>query len=678
MSRKQLRLDIQGLRAIAVALVVVFHLAPKALPGGYIGVDVFFVISGFLITGHLLREVTRNGRIDLLEFWARRARRLLPAAFLVLLVSTVAVYLVLPPLAREQNFIEIAFSAVYLLNWRLAADSVDYLAEDNAASIAQHYWSLSVEEQFYIVWPILIIAAVWAAARSRRIAPRHAVAAALVLVFATSLAFSVFETARSQPSAYFITTTRAWEFAAGGLIAVLPAVRLRRSAHVALSWIASACIIAPAFIFQASSPFPGSIALIPVLGTAALLWFGDSDSAWSPQYLAKAGPVQLVGDTSYAIYLWHWPLIITATAVLGRAPGWAWGTLIAIATVLLAIATKQLVEDPVRNAPGMLRRRRPTFVLMCAGMAAVLALTITPVAVGGVQTQQRQEAIASASTDETGCFGAYAILNDCDEPYAQASSVDPTAAQRDSFGSYIAHDDACTSEEFAGRSEHRCTVDRDADTTLMLIGDSHMYSIYPAFDALAEEQRWNLEMRARSGCSALGVASVRSPLDKRERCVEWSDEVLDEVSASDTIDLVVYTAYEPTYDHSDAVRAEAERRFEAIRQSGKDLVVLRDVPGTGSKEIEAPSCIEAAGDIDDPCTSPRPAADSWLQSAGKSSADLIVNPAEVVCDPERCHTLIGGAVVYQDYNHLTATFARTLAPWLAQHLVPVAEQRAKA
>jgi peptidoglycan/LPS O-acetylase OafA/YrhL len=652
--------------------VVVFHLEPKSLPGGYIGVDVFFVISGFLITGHLLREVTRSGGINLPEFWARRARRLLPAAFVVLIVSTAAVYFILPPLAREQNFIEIAFSAIYLLNWRLAADSVDYLAEDNAASIAQHYWSLSVEEQFYIVWPILIIAAVWAAARSRRIAPRHAVAAALVVVFVASLAFSVHETSVSQPSAYFITTTRAWEFAAGGLVAVLPSVVLRRSAHAMMSWVALACIITPAFLFHATSQFPGWIALIPVLGTASLLWLGDAGSAWSPQYLARARPVQMVGDTSYAIYLWHWPLIIVATALLGRAPDWIWGFLIAIVTILLAIATKHLVEDPVRKAPGVLRRRRPTFVLMCAGMATVLALTVTPVVIGNLQIQQRQEVAASAGTDEAGCFGAYAILNDCDDPYAHTATVDPTAAQHDSFGAYVQNDDSCTSEAFAGRSEHRCTVVRDADTTIMLIGDSHMYSIYPAFDALAEQQHWNLEMRARSGCSAVGVASVRSPLDKRERCVVWSDEILEEITTSDTIDMVIYTAYEPTYDHSDEIQPEAEQRLEAIRQSGKDVVVLRDVPGTASKEIEAPTCIEAAGDVDDPCTSPRPPEGSWLQASGESSADLVINPADVVCDSENCHTLIGGTIVYQDYNHITATFARTLTPWLTQYLVPLA------
>jgi hypothetical protein len=199
-----------------------------------------------------------------------------------------------------------------------------------------------------------------------------------------------------------------------------------------------------------------------------------------------------------------------------------------------------------------------------------------------------------------------------------------------------------------------------------------MYSIYPAFDALAEQQHWNLEMRARSGCSAVGVASVRSPLDKRERCVVWSDEILEEITTSDTIDMVIYTAYEPTYDHSDEIQPEAEQRLEAIRQSGKDVVVLRDVPGTASKEIEAPTCIEAAGDVDDPCTSPRPPEGSWLQASGESSADLVINPADVVCDSENCHTLIGGTIVYQDYNHITATFARTLTPWLTQYLVPLA------
>ncbi|WP_449283284.1 acyltransferase family protein [Leucobacter sp.] len=664
MPQKQFRLDIQGLRALAVALVVVFHLAPSALPGGYIGVDVFFVISGFLITAHLLREVTATGTVRLTEFWARRVRRLLPAALLVLAVSALAVYAVLPTTARDQNFTEIAFASFYLLNWRLAADSVDYLAADNAASIAQHYWSLSVEEQFYLFWPLIILLAVWAASRSSRTSPRTAVAVALVLVLGASLAFSVIETARSQPSAYFITTTRAWEFAAGGLVALLPAARLRGWGHVLCSWLALAAIVGAAFRFDGASPFPGWIALIPVLGTAGLLWLGDSSSPWSPQYLAKAGPVQFAGDTSYSIYLWHWPLIVVATALLGRAPGWIWGAAIAVATLALAAATKYLVEDPVRRAPGMLSRRPATFSLMAASIAAILALTVTPVAVGNAQTAERQAAIASESADAESCFGAYAILNDCAEPYAVTGTVDPSATQDDVFWNTEEYSRDCSSQSFAGRAEVRCDVDRGSDTTVMLLGDSHMYSLYPGFAALAETREWNLGMRARSGCPGHGVVSTGSSAERQERCASWSAEVQDEIAGDESIDTVVFTAYEINYEGTEAQAAEL---FAALRQAGKEILIVRDVPGMEGEP--APACVEAAGGVPDPCASPLAFPETWVSTVGADTGIPMIDPREVLCDEELCHAVIGGTIVYQDTAHVAGTFARTLAPWLEQHLV---------
>lgn len=690
MSRPKLRLDIQGLRALAVALVVIFHLTPKTVPGGYIGVDVFFVISGYLITAHLLREVTRTGRVRLAEFWARRVRRLLPAAFLVLAVSTAAVYFILPDTLREQNFLEIAFATVYALNWRLAADSVDYLAADNAPSIAQHYWSLSVEEQFYIVWPLLIIAAIWIAARSRRISREQAITGALVFVFIASLAFSIYETARSQPSAYFITTTRAWEFAVGGLAALIPATaasKLTKPLHAALSWLGLAAIVGAALLFTGDSAFPGWIALIPVIGTALLLWIGDSDHTWSPQFLAKAGPIQLVGDTSYAVYLWHWPLIIVATSMLGRAPGWIWGSIIVAATIGLAVATKYLVEDPVRRAPGFLKLRLPTFGLMAAGMAAILALTIIPVNVGAAQTADRQAAIAAGSADAESCFGAFAVLNDCADPYAYADTVDPTATQADEFWPYRDHldPDPCISANVANRMEVACDTDRGGSQTVMLLGDSHMYAMYAGFDAAAQEASWNLSMRARSGCAGFGVVSQNSAADRAERCAVWSGEVQRELLANDAIDTVVFTSYERNYAGSEA---QATAMLKALSDAGKRVIVMRDVPGAGTERQTGPECVEAAGNVNDACAvtvdagliadadSTTLGLDTWLATAvadaNAAGTEIeVIDPRDVLCTGDVCHVVIGGTIVYQDSNHVAATFARTLAPWFEEKLAPL-------
>src|SRR3954463_13198223 len=213
-ARVDVRPEIQGLRAVAVAVVVVCHFWPSALPGGFVGVDVFFVISDFLITSHLLREVARTGRVSLAAFWARRARRILPAALLVLALCALATVAFVPEVHRQQFFAEIRASTFYVQNWELAHSAVDYFAAGDGPSPVQHFWSLSAEEQFYLVWPVLILAAAAIGARRGR---ERRVFAALAAVTAASFAYSVHKTGADPRAAYFVTSTRAWEFGAGGL-----------------------------------------------------------------------------------------------------------------------------------------------------------------------------------------------------------------------------------------------------------------------------------------------------------------------------------------------------------------------------------------------------------------------------------------------------------------------------
>src|SRR4051812_33629482 len=246
-SRAAVRPEIQGLRAVAVAVVVVCHFWPSALPGGFVGVDVFFAISGFLITSHLLREAAATGRVALAGFWARRARRILPAALLVLGVCALATLAWVPEVDRAQFFAEIRASAFYVENWQLAHTAVDYFAAGQGPSPVQHFWSLSAEEQFYLVWPVLILAA------GRRSL------SALAAVTAGSLAYSLYKTGADPAAAYFVTPTRAWEFGLGGLLAFASGRRPR-------PLVAAAGLVAiavAAATFSADTAFPGVAALLP-------------------------------------------------------------------------------------------------------------------------------------------------------------------------------------------------------------------------------------------------------------------------------------------------------------------------------------------------------------------------------------------------------------------------------
>ena len=286
-TERDFRPDIQGMRAIAVGMVVLYHLYPNVLPGGFAGVDVFFVISGFLITGHLLREYQKNGRISLLGFWGRRAKRLVPAAALVLSVTWVASRLILPATALDDTARQIRASALYFQNWQLAWNAVDYLKSDNAASPVQHFWSLSVEEQFYLGWPLLFLLAALVALTARkrgRIARGHQALVVLAgAVVVCSFAYSVYYTRVNPAGAYFVTTTRIWELGLGGLIALLPARAAARLGRAGLlGCVGLALVIASAFVLSGSMAFPGALALLPAGGAALLIIGGSAAGEFGP------------------------------------------------------------------------------------------------------------------------------------------------------------------------------------------------------------------------------------------------------------------------------------------------------------------------------------------------------------------------------------------------------------
>ncbi|MET1051267.1 MAG: acyltransferase, partial [Mycetocola sp.] len=288
----------QALRAFAVLSVVLYHLWPTRLPGGYVGVDIFFAISGFLIIGHLLREIDTNGRVSLSRFWARRARRLLPASLLVLIATGVATVFWVPITLWQQWFKEIGAAAIYVQNWVLSADAVDYLGAENQPSAVQHFWSLSVEEQFYIFWPLVIVLIL---ILSRGRSPRRTIGAVLILITVASFAYSTLAVAVDPAPAYFVTHSRAWEFGAGGVLALLASSEVRTWPVVRslVSWAGIIALVGTVFLYTADTPFPGAAALLPIAGTLAVIWAGTPAVTWAPSAAMSLRPVQWVGDVSY-------------------------------------------------------------------------------------------------------------------------------------------------------------------------------------------------------------------------------------------------------------------------------------------------------------------------------------------------------------------------------------------
>ncbi len=685
----RLRPEIQALRAIAVVAVVIFHFWPARLPGGYVGVDVFFVISGYLIIGSLLREVRESGRVRLLEFWARRARRLIPASVVTLLAVTVAIAIWVPRVSWVPFIREVGAAAVYMLNWVLAANSVDYLASQNAPSPVQHFWSLSVEEQFYIVWPILIVLTLLLVRRLSVGSRQRVLIIVLIVVVVGSAIYSVVETNASQPSAYFFTTTRAWEFGVGGVLAAF----LDRSPVIpswllsGIGWLGLAMIAASTVAFNGGTAFPGYAAWLPVAGSLLVIAGGLPAARWSPSTLYRLRPVQWVGDISYSLYLWHWPLIVIAPLALDRALDGRAKLALLVLAVLIAWASKRIVEDPLRQSR-RLRDRGPWFSTIATVLVTGLVLTGTLVWSTSIETdvaQARQAALREV-TRHGSCLGADAFDSSrpgaCSRPFAVTALTDPAVAASD-IGRGVQVSDQCKQTNAdAGLVICQLGVTDHPVRHIALIGDSHAGVFLEPLEIYAKKHHWQVTTYIKSWCMGIGAARVAAPDNLNssavDSCARWGTMALHQIAADPTIDGVVFSNFTRRYDSGDLGRlgrAATENDLRAawtpLVDAGKHVIVIRDTPDSS---VSVPQCVAENLAKYDPCATPRPDAvvaidPQWsaaLNTPGVTGVDL----TDHFCDLTSCHSVIGGLIVYFDSHHLTATFARTLAPYLGGGIGP--------
>ena len=369
------RPDVQGLRAVAILLVVLFHAGIPGISGGFVGVDVFFVISGFVITGLLLREHEASRRTSLLNFYGRRARRIIPAASLVIIVTVLAAYHYLGSLTGHETAVDGQWAALFLANFHFAASETNYLASQRPPSALQNYWSLAVEEQFYIVYPtIFVIVARFA----RGISLRARLAILLLAVMTASYTFSIVFTSANASSAFYSPLTRAWELALGGLVAVAgnSLRRLPQSLSSLISWLGLGAIVVTSTTLTSASVYPGALVAIPVLGSALVIAGGATQPPWGVECILRQRPFQLLGLISYSLYLWHWPVLVIATQHRGATslPVWDNVLLLLLATVL-AIGSYRFLENPVRHSKFLMQRRWVSLVMGLCLVVTTLAVT---------------------------------------------------------------------------------------------------------------------------------------------------------------------------------------------------------------------------------------------------------------------------------------------------------------
>jgi peptidoglycan/LPS O-acetylase OafA/YrhL len=681
--RGEVRPDIQGLRALAVGVVVLFHAWPRRMPGGYVGVDVFFVISGFLISGHLLASPPRS-IAGLTGFWARRIRRLLPAALLVLGATLVLTRLIAPAITWAHTAREVMHAAWYSENWSLASQSLDYLAADTPPTAVQHYWSLSVEEQFYLVWPLLIAAAWLIAVRLRR-RPAGFVLLGLLAVVAISLLESVHTTSTQPARAYFVTWTRAWEFAFGGVVAWVAHFSARRwrgfTADVA-GWLGLGCIVLACFSFSAKTPFPGYTALLPVLGTGLVL-LARSKGRVGPGFLWRLPGAQWLGDISYSVYLWHWPLLVLTPTLLGSRLTWPVKILIITLTLGLSTLTKTLVEDRFRFGP---RRRGVgrTYALAAAGMAAVTLLGSLQLVETHWRTAHAKAQLAKAERSGDPCFGAGSIVRG-----PQACPVKPNAPLIPDL-SIAGEDksDAYRDKCFTGapyRSHLTCTYG-NGPIRVALVGNSHAGHWLPALQLVAKQRGWTITTYLVSVCNVSDARTAFPTADQVNSCAAYARWVFDRTKGS-AYDLVITSerqssrvpgkSWGATAGASAAGYASYLRRWSA---SGARVVVLKDVTPPGPRG-RLPECLAQHPTDREKCAWPLeqpvprdPKAYRWMDPLYVAASTLgdphvaVVSMDDLLCPRGTCLPVIGTVVTYFDASHLTAAYAMTLAPTLSTRI----------
>jgi len=669
------RTDIQALRALAVGMVVLYHLWPGRLPGGFIGVDVFFVISGFLITSHLLRSPPTGVR-DLAAFWARRVRRLLPASFLVLWAAFAATLLIAPRTAWIPSLREIGASALYIENWSLAAQSVDYLGAEEAPTLVQHFWSLSVEEQFYLVWPVLLVGCGWLAVRLRR-RPGTLYFVGIAALCAASLTYSVVATARQPAQAYFVTPTRLWELGAGAVLAAAATWNWRSlSLHMrtVLSWAGLGLIAFACLTYTGATPFPGWQAAVPVVGTLLVIAAAPEHAPLSPRPLMDLRPIQWLGDVSYSIYLWHWPLIILAPFVLGHNAGLIDRALIFVATLILAGLSKTLVEDRFRQ--GHVGVRRVLFTAVVASLVTALACGVL-VRQLETESQDRRAQLLTALEDPSDCLGA-AALDPGVTCTAQPELLTPSDAKSDKPTAYA--DKCWEAPPFDGLATCRYG-DMGSPVQVALIGNSHAGNLLPALQRLADRHGWGLTTLVASRCpTSTAKWQFPRPTDA-DGCHAWGERVLKKVRDA-KFDLVVTQQLTPyraqgaptAADSNDMVEAGYRQYLQGILNTGSKVLVVRDTPYPKHTLPSIPDCVAENEQDSSACDGKR---SEWLKpdplyTAARSIRDPAMSSVDLndhVCKTDICPAVVGGMVVYFDASHLTASYAVTLTPYLEPTLV---------
>ena len=640
--RRRYRPEIEGLRAVAAFLVVIFHVFIGKVSGG---VDVFFVVAGFLITLILVDQVVKHGRLDPGRYFSRLAARLLPMSILVLVIVSAAILLLAPLWYQPPWMRQVGWSALYVENWSLAGESVEYLNKAAPASPVQQFWALSIQGQFYVIWILLFALALFTVRLARSVSFTRVVTIVLLTAFVASFAYSVQMELDGSLNAYFHTGTRVWEFAAGGLLAlsIMNGRRFANAFALPAGWIGLALLLTCGVMIGAPSNFPGWAALWPVAGAVLILMSGDarSESRFSVARLLGSRPLVWVGAFSYALYLWHWPILVfyrirSGTYAVTAIPG----IIIILTACLLAYASTRLLDERVRRR--VIDSWSGRKVLISSGLSLVV-LACFAFGSGWWRSNELAEVVGDP----------------------RSAYVTNLASAREDYP--LVYRNGCV-QEISDSEVVLCTAgDPTGGKTVMLIGGSHTAHWFPAIDALAKERGWKLVTALKDACRFTMVedeSEIGGP-----SCHEWNLSLMNQLTASPP-DLVVTTS--TVSDGGGEFTPDGYiDQWERLESLGVDVVGIRDTPRWMRDPVD---CLWANPDDMAVCSVERTRsladADPAASRADVPGNVTLIDVDDLICQGSSCPATIGDVVVYWDLSHLSATFAQSLAPAIGDKLPP--------
>lgn len=599
--------QIQALRALAAILVLLFH--ANLVGGGYIGVDIFYVISGFLITGLLVREIEEKSFLNFKAFYLRRIKRLLPTSFVILMATAVTAWWLYPATMRAELGKDIFAAAIYISNFLFAFWQMDYQNLDAIPPVVIHFWSLAVEEQFYLFWPVIVLIAYKAGGRKYLFT-------VIAVITGASFLFSLYLTEASPIWAFYSLPTRAWELGIGALLLAIPA-RIKFSRIY--PWIALALILYGTFLYTEKTPFPGTAALAPVLGTAIAI---ASISSWSPilNFFSNLRVTQWLGEISYPLYLWHWPLLVIPMVYFGRGLHIYERALAILATVLLADLTHRWIEQPLRH-----KKLAPRTVVIGALVASLVA-TSTGVAISATAQSEIELPSGQRYSLAEMMVKPKVYLDDCHVNNGETVSGD-------------------------------CTYGPASKRSIVLFGDSHAAQWMPALEKMAYRHNFTLISLTKSACPGPSVKKVETGNYKNADCSEWRKNSFERIRKLNPLAVIVsgmqHFDVPSGYSSRSQWWLEGEAKtLAALQGASANIIYISDTP---HPERDIPSCI-AAGNLDR-CNGTDPSTPYF--SAGWKE----INPTAWFCS-KTCPAIINGIVVYRDASHISVRASEMVEPKL--------------